>query len=126
VAVAQQHQVLQLGQAEVAPVVDVVGVAPGDLAVAAGEPAPTITNGDSAEQIDRHRTGSSPVVQHGVAGTFDAVDHTITQQRIGGVRGDRGVVAGPGDRRRRQGVGVDHEFDVWPLAGRARPGVVGR
>ena len=60
VAIAQQHQVLEFGQTEVAPVVDVVGVAPGDLAVTAGEPAATIAHRGGPEQIDRHGTGRSP------------------------------------------------------------------
>ena len=68
VTVAEQHQVLEVCIALVAPVVDVVGVAPGDFAVAARESAAAIASSHSTEQVFGHGVGCPPVVQDRVAG----------------------------------------------------------
>ena len=56
--VAQQDQVVVVGGSEVAtPVVYVVGVAPGDLAVAAGVAAAAVADCDGSEQVAWHGAG---------------------------------------------------------------------
>ena len=54
VAVAEHHQVVEFCGAVVLPVVDVVGVAPGDWAVAAWVSAAAVAGGDGTEQICWH------------------------------------------------------------------------
>ena len=73
VAVAEQYEVFEFGEAEVSPVVDVVGVAPGDVAVASGVAAAAVACGDSAEQIGGHGACRSPVGDDRVPGADDAV-----------------------------------------------------
>ena len=68
VTVTEQHQVVEVGWAVVAPVVDVVGITPGDCAVTSREAAAAIANSDSTEQVFGHGVDRSPVVQDGVAG----------------------------------------------------------
>ena len=124
-AAAQQRQIVQVGQAHVVPVVDVVGVAPGDLAVTAREAAAAIACCGGPEQIERHGVCRSPVAQDGVIGADHPVDHAVTQQRLGGQVVDDRAVGGPPHRAFGEGVGVEVQLDMGALPSRAGPVVVG-
>ena len=53
-AVAQQHQVLQFGQSEVPPEMNMMGVAPSDRPITTGEPATAVAYCGGPEQVRWH------------------------------------------------------------------------
>ena len=77
VAVAQQHQVVEFGGAHVSPVVDVLGVAPGDFAIATRVAAASIARGHGTEQIGWNGARRPAVVEHGVACAENSMDDAV-------------------------------------------------
>lgn len=78
VAVAQQHEVVEVGGATVLPVPEVMCIAPADRSVAARETAATVAGGHRTEQVPGHRVlGTAVREREARVVTRDAVDDTV-------------------------------------------------
>ncbi len=82
----EQDEVVEGGDPAVSPERDVVGVAPGDLAVTSRIPTPTIALGDRTEHVERNTARRSADIERRQPRHHDPLQPRVAQIRVGGRR----------------------------------------
>jgi hypothetical protein len=76
----QQNEIVDIGEAAISPVVDVVGVAPGGGSVTVGERAPPVAQGEGSPLGGGHEAGFAAEVEQFAVGGEHGADHRTARR----------------------------------------------